>query len=545
MPTSKTFPVKVQNQTFQLVLSHSLDMNAGIGIVRNQQEKDILFNGSPSTLSSGHFTNVNVIRLILLLPILVFGAILYVLSDGERVNETVQPISPGFRCPQFMPLQAEATQAIYDRLEFIAQSDYRNQSARLLSDAVQIPSVSYDNMGSIDADPRWSIFADLAEYLSKVFPAVHDRLELTKVNTHGLLYQWHGSDASLKPVVLMSHQDVVPVDSLDEWTFPPFSGHIDAQYVHGRGSSDCKNMLIAVFEAIENLIEAGFMPRRTIILSFGFDEEVLGTEGAYHLAQKIEELYGKDGISMIVDEGAGFTDLYGQIYASPGVAEKGYLDATITVTMPGGHSSVPQDHTAIGVLSQILVEIERRPYEAKLTPHNPLYQSMICAEKSSPKFPSKLRKFLKAGHLRKLAKFLEKDLFQRYLMATSVAETVVRGGLKVNALPESASAMINHRISIDEESDIVKEKLTRIAKSVAKENNLLLQAFDGQEPQPSSVHLKVGKDTLSPAPITPLDTPEYALLAGTIRSVFPSVLVAPGMSSGNTDTKSCMCTKSA
>lgn len=81
------------------------------------------------------------------------------------------------------------------------------------------------------------------------------------------------------------------------------------------------------------------------MLSFGFDEETKGIEGALQLSKHIESIYGRDGVGMILDEGAGFSELYGQVFATPGVAEKGYLDVTVTVNMPGGHSSVPSDHT--------------------------------------------------------------------------------------------------------------------------------------------------------------------------------------------------------
>ena len=31
--------------------------------------------------------------------------------------------------------------------------------------------------------------------------------------------------------------------------------------------------------------------------------------------------------------------------ATPGIAEKGYIDVRVEVTSPGGHSSVPPQHT--------------------------------------------------------------------------------------------------------------------------------------------------------------------------------------------------------
>ena len=66
-----------------------------------------------------------------------------------------------------------------------------------------------------------------------------------------------------------------------------FSGFFDGQFIWGRGSSDCKNNLIGILEAVELLIDAGFKPKRTLILSFGFDEEISGREGAGTLAKTL------------------------------------------------------------------------------------------------------------------------------------------------------------------------------------------------------------------------------------------------------------------
>ena len=43
--------------------------------------------------------------------------------------------------------------------------------------------------------------------------------------------------------------------------------------------------------------------------------------------------------------GGGVAEEYGSVFATPGIAEKGYFDVTVEVTAPGGHSSVPPRHT--------------------------------------------------------------------------------------------------------------------------------------------------------------------------------------------------------
>lgn len=61
-----------------------------------------------------------------------------------------------------------------------------------------------------------------------------------------------------------------------QWQEPPYSGNYKEGWVWGRGSGDDKSGLIGVMLAAETLLEGGFQPQRTIVMSFGFDEEASG-----------------------------------------------------------------------------------------------------------------------------------------------------------------------------------------------------------------------------------------------------------------------------
>lgn len=255
------------------------------------------------------------------------------------------------RCTQVEPLlPAKSTKELDDMSEYLESDAFKAIAIKRLSGAVKLPTQSFDDMGKIGVDARWDIFYSFADYLSDTFPLVHATLRLDKVNTHGLLYSWAGTDPTLKPTLLMAHQDVVPVpdSTKDDWTFPPFSGHYDGKFVWGRGASDCKNQLIAILSSVEALITAGFIPRRTLILSFGFDEEISGREGAQNLAKHLLSSYGHNSMAAVVDEGAVNIESWGANFAVPGVAEKGYIDVLVTIRMPGGHSSIPPKHNGIG-----------------------------------------------------------------------------------------------------------------------------------------------------------------------------------------------------
>jgi Gly-Xaa carboxypeptidase len=76
---------------------------------------------------------------------------------------------------------------------------------------------------------------------------------------------------------------------------------------------------------------------------------------------------------------------------------------------------------------------------------------------------------------------------------------------------------------------------------LAKKYNLALHAFDGTAEAPLSISLSKSPNTLAVAPVTPTDVDvvsPYAVLAGTVRAVYgEDIIVAPGIMTGNTDTR--------
>ncbi|RMZ88542.1 hypothetical protein DV736_g4236, partial [Chaetothyriales sp. CBS 134916] len=450
-------------------------------------------------------------------------------------------------------LPSAQTLALIDLDEYVQSEKFLNISVARLSGAVQIPTESFDDLGPIGEDKRWEVMYEFAAYLKETFPVTHETVQLEKVNTHGLLYTWHGSDEKLKPTLLMAHQDVVPVpkSTVDAWTYPPFSGYYDGKYIWGRGSWDCKSQLIGILGAVEELIKAGFKPRRTVILSFGFDEEVSGPQGAAHLAPFLLERYSTDGIAAIVDEGSGFARPWGLQVALPGVGEKGYTDVKIVIRMPGGHSSIPGDHTSIGVTSDLITLIENHKYSPYLDDANPYLGLLTCGAAHAPDFPSNLKALLKhrlatgASESKKKTDRLaveaaKEGLATRYLMQTSIAADVIEGGVKVNALPERTTATINHRINVGESAATVHKKIAGLAKAIASKYNLTLHAFDGVTESSSSISIFSVHPDLEPAPVTPTESTlsPWTILSGTTRALYGTdVVVAPGIMTGNTDTR--------
>ncbi|WRT68601.1 uncharacterized protein IL334_005579 [Kwoniella shivajii] len=462
-----------------------------------------------------------------------------------------------------------------------------------ISGAVKVPTEVFDVMGEIGDDERWDVFYKFADYLEEAFPLVHKNLKRTRVVTHALIFEWEGSDSSLKPLLLTGHQDVVPVLPATRglWTHDPFGGEYDGEVIWGRGSSDDKSGVIGVLSAIELMLESGkFSPTRSVILAFGIDEESGGKVGAYHLGQWIEEKYGKDSISILVDEGNGLQESWGQLFAAPAVGEKGYMDLELRVETLGGHSSVPPPHTGIGYISLLIAEIEKHPHKPYLNPESPLVNLVACGADSAPNFPKSLKKAIyrvedslasKNGKVDKKALQEVQDWWVtgsyedgtlmkgmgKAMVSTTQAVDIINGGLKVNALPESVVAIVNHRISLAESVAELQQRLTDVIAPVASKLNLEVEAF-GKDVQYHGCHMhqdisepKVGKvflnvafnSSLDPAPVSPftVDSAAWRLLSGTVKGVYATrpeaklneeeakkqIMMGPSISTGNTDTK--------
>lgn len=450
------------------------------------------------------------------------------------------------QCPQVEPLFPRRTNDALEWMDNYLRSDaYFHYSSDLLSSAIQYRTVTWDDMGRVGEDERWDTFPEFASWLERSFPGVNSTLQLDMVNTHSVVYTWGGSDSSLQPILLTAHQDVVPVndDSLDQWEHPPWSGDQDDHYIWGRGSVDTKDTLLGVMEAVEQLIDASFQPRRTVILAFGFDEEIKGPQGAAHIATFLEDQYGKDGIAVIVDEGSTILDLWGADFALPAVAEKGSFDLEITVNVPGGHSSMPPKHTGIGIMSQLITMIEDDIFSPKLDEDNPFIDALRCGAAHGPRFPPDWAHHLLEDELDLLVEDVSFHPLFSFLCKTTVAVDVIHGGIKINALPETTTVSINHRVNIGDTIDGIKNKYTELAASVAERHNLYLSAFDDSTPTedlPSTIVL-VSKYALDPAPLTPTSidgTTPFSVFSGTTRALYgQEVIVAPALTTGNTDTR--------
>ncbi|HEX2486691.1 MAG TPA: M20 family peptidase [Myxococcota bacterium] len=391
----------------------------------------------------------------------------------------------------------------------------RDALAERLARTIRVETVSRGDGQGPDPAALRALHARLASD----FPGLHRALEREVIAQGSLLFRWPGSDASLAPMLLMAHLDVVPVEPGTEgrWTHPPFSGAIDDGYVWGRGTLDDKVSVVALAEATELLMRAGFAPRRTIYLAFGHDEEIGGDAGARAIAQRLAERGVR--VAFTVDEGMGIVQRglvpgLDRDVALIGLAEKGYLSLELAASAVGGHSSTPPREASIYRLARALERVEARPQpEAIRRPVSDMFDALA----PHASFPLRLvlcNRWLFDPLIRAA---LRREPAQAALLHTTTAPTLLRAGVKDNVLPSRAAAVLNHRVL---PGDRIDDVVARVRSAVA-DPNVEVRVVEGREASRSA---DPGSES-------------YALLARTIREVFPDVLVAPALVLGGTDSK--------
>ena len=378
----------------------------------------------------------------------------------------------------------------------------KNVLAKHLSEAVQVPTVSLEN---IDADG--TVFYQYHDFLEKTYPTFHKTAKKELVNKYTLFYTIKGKNPSLKPGCFLAHQDVVPAGNEDEWEIPPFSGEIKDGYVYGRGAQDMKGQMIALLEAMEYLLNTGFTPERDIYFIFGHDEEPNTVDGAPE-AVKLLQQRGIE-LEFVIDEGGSILDgsIIGvdKIIGLIGTCEKGYVDVNLSCTKNGGHSSNPRRPTSLAILGKAINEIEKHPSKTKFTkstqemfthlaPYMPFYIKFIFANYDilSPL----IRWVLSIAHP-----------VTNAIVRTTYCPTLCKGSDATNIIPKTSTANINCRVITGESTD---EVLARIQKLAGKD----------------VICTKVGKAT-EPTPVSDTTCSAYKKLTDSINEAFPELVVAP------------------
>ena len=377
--------------------------------------------------------------------------------------------------------------------------------AQKLSKMIQYDTTSHANVHEEEK------FLGFHKVLEELFPLVHEKLERTVIDGN-LLYYWKGR-SSEKPILLMSHQDVVPAEG--EWLHEPFSGDIADGKVWGRGASDTKCSVMAFFEAVEELLREGYTPDCDVYLASSCTEEWAG-DGA----PKIVEELKRRGVELFIvcDEGGGIiSEPIGGIkgnFAMVGVFEKGKADVKFTARSTGGHASAPAKNTPIARLAAFVNEVETHtPFKRKFLPE---VSAMFA--RLAPYAPFGLK--LVMGNLWLFAPIMKPVLGRisaqaGAMLQTTIAFTMQSGSDAYNVLPQEATLGANMRF-IPHQGE--KESL-EIIKALAAKHGL----------ETEIVH---SNDYTEPVDI---NGEAFKLVEKVIGETFPGLPVSPYVMTGATD----------
>ena len=372
---------------------------------------------------------------------------------------------------------------------------------------IRIPTVSKHEHEDL------SQFYRFHQELEKLFPLIHEKLEKTVLNGT-LLYRWKGADQKKLPILFMGHQDVVPASD-EGWSVPAYSGAVKDGCLYGRGALDCKGTMYVQMQAVEELLDEGFVPPCDVYLEYSINEETGGDGAAAamrHLRdQGIRFAFVLDEGGAVIDEAVPGMD---KPYAVIGVTEKGYMDVKITARGKGGHSSTPPRNTPAARLFAFANEIERkRPFRKKMIPEvKEMFRQM------APAFSFPLRFLLGNLWLTKPLVMAAMPLvspFGEALMATTCCFTMMKGSDAANVIPKEPYLIANLRCSVHQNC----EESLKVLKKYGKKYDLDFEVL-------------LRRDA---SPVSDIHSAAYGFVEKTIRVHFPDAGVAPYLIMGGTD----------
>lgn len=326
-----------------------------------------------------------------------------------------------------------------------------------------------------------------------------------------LVARYRGRNTGKKPILLLSHIDVVEARA-EDWTLPPFTFIEKDGTFFGRGVADNKDEAAMGITLLLRLKEEKFVPDRDLIVALTTDEEGGPANGVSWLLKNHPKLIDAE---FAFNEGGGGrlkdgARLSNDIQAS----EKKVQNFTLESTNPGGHSSVPVKDNAITHLAGALVRIGAFDFPVHL---NEITRAYFA--RSAAIAPGEMGLAMKAIAANPsdaaAAATLSTDPRYNSQLRTTCVATLLSGGHASNALPQRARANVNCRILPDEDPAEVQRTL------------------EGVMADPKVSIRPEGSATNSPP--SPLTADLMGQIERITAQLWPGVPVIPTMSTGATD----------
>ncbi|ADW70257.1 M20/M25/M40 family metallo-hydrolase [Granulicella tundricola] len=352
----------------------------------------------------------------------------------------------------------------------------------------------------------------VANYIAKVFQQQGIPYELLEpVPGRASLVARLKGDGSKKPVLLLAHEDVVPVDRA-HWTVEPFGAETRDGVLYGRGASDDKSPLAAHLETMLQLHRSGKTLTRDVIFLAEASEEQDSAAGMHTI---VERYWDKVACEFAINEGGAAEVKDGKVaYLGVATGEKMPRGVRLVAKGKSGHASVPVLDNAVTHLAQAVARLGTWETPVRLNETTTEFFSRLAG--ISTPADAKLFRSLNDP---KTQMTLHKDMPQFYSMLhTSVVPTVLKAGFKSNVIPSEAEAQIDIRALPDENMPAFYAQMAKII----------------DDPSITIVPPDL-TDAMPAAPASSLRTPMFEAFDAAQKDVLPEAITIPVMSTGATD----------
>ena len=361
---------------------------------------------------------------------------------------------------------------------------------------------------------------EMAEYLAGEFRAAGFPADDVKVlpmkvsgdQTATLVVRYRGDGTGGKPILLMSHMDVVTAKR-EDWVRDPYQLIEADGFFYGRGTSDIKSGVTELTATFLRLKGEGFKPKRDLIIYFSGDEET-SMDTTVAMARDHRDLIDAE-YALNSDAGGGAldNDTGKPLYYSLTAAEKTYADFSLTTHNPGGHSSQPRPDNAIYELAIALEKVSK--FSFPVMSNEITLANFKASGKTTPgELGAAMTKFGADPADAAAATVIAKSPTHIGWTRTTCVATMLTGGHAENALPQSASANVNCRIFPGVKIEEVRSTLQRVAGD--------------------NVEVKVVGTPMS-SDASPLRADVVAAITRVVQKLHPGVAVVPNQASGATD----------
>ena len=262
-----------------------------------------------------------------------------------------------------------------------------------------------------------------------------------------------------RPVLLIGHLDVVEA-LREDWTVDPFVFLEKDGYFYGRGTQDMKDGVAIMTTTLLRYRAEGYKPERDIILALTADEEGSNANGVDWLLKNRRDLVdaefvlNHDGGGVMLEDGRA-------VQVDLTASEKVYADFDLTVTNPGGHSSVPPHENAIYSLARALDRVSSHDFAFELNNVTRAYFERM-AQREAAERAAVLRGVLQTPPDPQALQQVSDDPIYNALVRTTCVATRLSGGHANNALPQTARANVNCRILPGHSPEEVRQELVQV-----------------------------------------------------------------------------------